>query len=105
MRDLGPDSKRSPDYVPSKEQAKRIINEITSDNHTRTQKSGYVKELLSLYDRASETDSNGVRAMSDTEIADAFDKLANKIQDSDMPADEKKAKIAEIDEAMKKLSK
>ena len=29
----------------------------------------------------------------------------SKIQDSDMPADEKKAKIAEIDEAMKKLSK
>lgn len=87
MRDLGPDSKRSPDYVPSKEQAKRIINEITSENHTRTQKSGYVKELLSLYDRASETDSNGVRAMSDAEIADAFDKLANKIQDSDITTD------------------
>lgn len=29
----------------------------------------------------------------------------SKIQDSDMPADEKKAKIAEIDAAMKKLSK
>lgn len=87
MRDLGPDSKRSPDYVPSKEQAKRIINEITSENHTRTQKSGYVKELLNLYDRASETDSNGVRAMSDAEIADAFDKLANKIQDSDITTD------------------
>lgn len=87
MRDLGPDSKRSPDYVPSKEQVKQIISEITSDNHTRTQKSGYVKELLSLYDRASETDSNGVRAMSDAEIADAFDKLANKIQDSDITTD------------------
>jgi hypothetical protein len=101
MRDLGPDSKRSPDYVPSREQAKRIINEITSDNHTRTQKSGYVKELLSLYDRASETDSNGVRAMSDTEIADAFDKLANKIQDSDIATD--KASTEQAAELKKEL--
>ena len=101
MRDLGPDSKRSPDYVPSKEQAKRIINEITSENHTRTQKSGYVKELLSLYDRASETDSNGVRAMSDAEIADAFDKLANKIQDSDIATD--KASTEQAAELKKEL--
>lgn len=101
MRDLGPDSKRSPDYVPSKEQAKRIINEITSENHTRTQKSGYVKELLSLYDRASETDSNGVRAMSDAEIADAFDKLANKIQDSDITTD--KASTEQAAELKKEL--
>lgn len=101
MRDLGPDSKRSPDYVPSKEQAKRIINEITSENHTRTQKSGYVKELLSLYDRASETDSNGVRAMSDAEIADAFDKLANKIQDSDIATD--KASLEQAAELKKEL--
>lgn len=101
MRDLGPDSKRSPDYVPSKEQAKRIINEITSENHTRTQKSGYVKELLNLYDRASETDSNGVRAMSDAEIADAFDKLANKIQDSDIATD--KASTEQAAELKKEL--
>jgi len=101
MRDLSPDSKRSPDYVPSKEQAKRIISEITSDNHTRTQKSGYVKELLSLYDRASETDSNGVRAMSDAEIADAFDKLANKIQDSDIATD--KASLEQAAELKKEL--
>lgn len=101
MRDLGPDSKRSPDYVPSKEQAKRIINEITSENHTRTQKSGYVKELLSLYDRASETDSNGVRAMSDAEIADAFDKLANKIQDSDIMTD--KASLEQAAELKREL--
>lgn len=101
MSDLGPDSKRSPDYVPSKEQAKRIISEITSENHTRTQKSGYVKELLSLYDRASETDSNGVRAMSDAEIADAFDKLANKIQDSDIATD--KASLEQAAELKKEL--
>lgn len=101
IRDLGPDSKRSPDYVPSKEQAKRIINEITSENHTRTQKSGYVKELLSLYDRASETDSNGVRAMSDAEIADAFDKFANKIQDSDIMTD--KASLEQAAELKKEL--
>lgn len=87
VRSYDPNLKKSPDYMPSREQAKKIVNEITSDNHTQKQKNKFLKEILDIYDRASETDSNGTRAMSEKEIADAFYELATEILDSDMETD------------------
>lgn len=82
-----------PDMMPDAKFVKGIVDEITGDNVSEKKKREFGERLTELYDRMGDADSNGVAAMSQSDIADAFNKLATDILDSRQYVDGERERI------------
>ena len=71
-----------PDMMPDAKFVKGIIDDISDQNLTEKKKLEFTERLSELYDRMGDADSGGASAMSQGEIAEAFNKLASDILDS-----------------------
>lgn len=71
-----------PDMMPDAKFVKGIIDDISDQNLTEKRKQEFTERLTELYDRMGDADSGGASAMSQTEIAEAFNRLATDILDS-----------------------
>lgn len=75
---------KSSDYTSTTKAARDIIGRITDmfgGGYTKKQANGFIKKLLSIYDKRSEVDSYGVRAVPDEQISSELGALVAEMQD------------------------
>lgn len=71
-----------PDMMPDATFVKGLVDDASGENVSADKKREFTERLTELYDRMGDADANGVRAMSQQDIADSFNKLATDILDS-----------------------
>lgn len=90
----------SPEYKPSLDQARNIINEIANDLHIENKsiegkKRKWTRQLLNIYDMSTDTDSSGQKALDDHDIYNLVVDLATEMVDAENRVDFDKLAISE----------